>query len=220
VRYPVLERVGGHYTLRLSRAPLTVKDRILNRAFDFAAASVLLVLAAPVLAVIAVAIKLDTHGPVLFRQRRNGFNQREFRIFKFRTMTTLDDGGVVRQATRNDQRITRVGRVLRRSNLDELPQLLNVILGHMSLVGPRPHAVAHNCQYEEEIRLYARRHNVKPGITGWAQVNGYRGETSAIDKMLKRVEHDFYYIDHWSLLLDIRILLTTVLSPTSYRNAY
>ena len=220
VRYPVLERVGGHYTLRLSRAPLTVKDRILKRAFDVATASVLLMLAAPVLAVIAVAIKLDTPGPVLFRQRRNGFNQKEFRIFKFRTMTTLDDGGVVRQATRGDQRITRVGRVLRRTNLDELPQLLNVILGHMSLVGPRPHAVAHNCQYEEQIRLYARRHNVKPGITGWAQVNGYRGETSAIDKMLKRVEHDFYYIDHWSLLLDIRILLTTVLSPTSYRNAY
>jgi len=220
VRYPVLERVGGHYTLRLSRAPLTVKDRILKRAFDVATASVLLMLAAPVLAVIAAAIKLDTPGPVLFRQRRNGFNQKEFRIFKFRTMTTLDDGGVVRQATRGDQRITRVGRVLRRTNLDELPQLLNVILGHMSLVGPRPHAVAHNCQYEEQIRLYARRHNVKPGITGWAQVNGYRGETSAIDKMLKRVEHDFYYIDHWSLLLDIRILLTTVLSPTSYRNAY
>lgn len=220
VRYPVLERVGGHRLLRLSRAPLTVKDRILKRAFDVAAACVLLVLAAPVLAVIAVAIKLDTPGPVLFRQRRNGFNQKEFRIFKFRTMTALDDGVVVRQATRGDQRITRVGRVLRRTNLDELPQLLNVILGHMSLVGPRPHAVVHNCQYEEQIRLYARRHNVKPGITGWAQVNGYRGETSAIDKMLKRVEHDFYYIDHWSLLLDIRILLTTVLSPTSYRNAY
>jgi Undecaprenyl-phosphate glucose phosphotransferase len=220
VRYPVLERVGGHYTLRLARAPLTVKDRILKRSFDVAVASMLLMLAAPVLAVIAAAIKLDTPGPVLFRQRRNGFNQKEFRIFKFRTMTTLDDGAVVRQATRDDQRITRVGRLLRRTNLDELPQLLNVILGHMSLVGPRPHALAHNCQYEEEIRLYARRHNVKPGITGWAQVNGYRGETSALDKMLKRVEHDFYYIDHWSLLLDIRILLTTVLSPTSYRNAY
>ncbi|MGE0060763.1 MAG: undecaprenyl-phosphate glucose phosphotransferase [Xanthobacteraceae bacterium] len=220
VRYPVLERVGGHYTLRLARAPLTVKDRILKRSFDFAVASLMLAAAAPVLAAIAIAIKLDTPGPVLFRQRRNGFNQKEFRIFKFRTMTTLDDGAVVRQATKDDMRITRVGRLLRRTNLDELPQLLNVILGHMSLVGPRPHALAHNCQYEEKIRLYARRHNVKPGITGWAQVNGYRGETSALDKMLKRVEHDFYYIDHWSLLLDIRILLTTVLSPTSYRNAY
>ncbi len=157
---------------------------------------------------------------MLFRQRRNGFNQREFRVFKFRTMTTLDDGAVVRQAQVNDIRVTRIGRLLRRTNLDELPQLLNVIMGDMSLVGPRPHAVAHNSEYEERIRLYARRHNVKPGITGWAQVNGLRGETSTLDKMERRVEHDLYYIDHWSVRFDLKIMLMTLFSPRSYRNAY
>jgi len=220
IREPVLARVGRTHTLRLSRAPLTQKDRGLKRIFDIAVASGLLIAAAPLLALIAVVIRLDSSGPVLFRQRRNGFNQREFRVFKFRTMTTLDDGEVVRQAQINDSRVTRVGRFLRRTNLDEVPQLLNVILGDMSLVGPRPHAVAHNNEYEERIRLYARRHNVKPGITGWAQVNGLRGETSTIDKMVRRVEHDLYYIDHWSVMFDLKIMLMTLFSPRSYRNAY
>jgi Undecaprenyl-phosphate glucose phosphotransferase len=220
VRDPVLARVGGDHTLRLSRAPLTLKDHVIKRVFDVGASLGLLLLAAPLLALIALLIKLDSPGPVLFRQRRNGFNQREFRVFKFRTMTTLDDGDVVRQATRDDERVTRIGRVLRRTNLDEVPQLINVILGDMSLVGPRPHAVAHNSEYEERISLYARRHNVKPGITGWAQVNGFRGETDSIDKMEHRVEHDLFYIDHWSVLFDIKILLMTLLSPRSYRNAY
>lgn len=216
----MLARVGRTHTLRLSRAPLTQKDRGLKRIFDIVVASGLLLISAPLLVLIAIAIKLDSSGPVLFLQRRNGFNQREFRVFKFRTMTTLDDGDVVRQAQINDSRVTRVGRILRRTNLDEVPQLLNVIIGDMSLVGPRPHAVAHNNKYEERIRLYARRHNVKPGITGWAQVNGLRGETSTIDKMVRRVEHDLYYIDHWSVLFDIKIMLMTLFSPRSYRNAY
>jgi Undecaprenyl-phosphate glucose phosphotransferase len=220
IREPVLARVGRTHTLRLSRAPLTQKDRGLKRIFDIVVASGLLLISAPLLVLIAIAIKLDSSGPVLFLQRRNGFNQREFRVFKFRTMTTLDDGDVVRQAQINDSRVTRVGRILRRTNLDEVPQLLNVIIGDMSLVGPRPHAVAHNNKYEERIRLYARRHNVKPGITGWAQVNGLRGETSTIDKMVRRVEHDLYYIDHWSVLFDIKIMLMTLFSPRSYRNAY
>jgi Undecaprenyl-phosphate glucose phosphotransferase len=220
IREPVLARVGRTHTLRLSRAPLTLKDRGLKRLFDVVTASALLMVAAPALALIALAIRLDSPGPVLFRQRRNGFNQREFRVFKFRTMSTLDDGEVVRQAQVNDSRVTRVGRILRRTNLDEVPQLLNVIMGDMSLVGPRPHAVAHNTEYEERIRLYARRHNVKPGITGWAQVNGLRGETSTIDKMAQRVEHDLYYIDHWSVPFDLKIMLMTLFSPRSYRNAY
>ncbi|HKY85935.1 MAG TPA: undecaprenyl-phosphate glucose phosphotransferase [Pseudorhodoplanes sp.] len=220
VREPELARVGGDHTLRLSRAPLTVKDHFIKRVFDLTAALGLLLLASPLLALIAVMIRLDSPGPALFRQRRNGFNQREFRVFKFRTMTTLDDGNVVRQATRNDGRVTRIGRFLRRTNLDEVPQLLNVILGDMSLVGPRPHAVAHNSEYEERIGLYARRHNVKPGITGWAQVNGLRGATDSIDKMQRRVEYDLFYIDHWSVLFDIKILLMTLLSPRAYRNAY
>ena len=217
---PVQARVGSLSTIRISRAPLTLKDRILKRVFDVVVASLLLTLLLPVFALIAVLIKLTSRGPVLFRQRRHGFNQSEFRIYKFRTMTTLDDGAVVRQATRDDVRITRIGRVLRRRNFDELPQLLNVLAGHMSLVGPRPHAVAHNNEYEEKIRLYARRHNVKPGITGWSQVNGYRGETDTIDKMRMRVEHDLYYIDNWSLPFDVKILLMTIFSPEAYRNAY
>jgi Undecaprenyl-phosphate glucose phosphotransferase len=220
VREPVVTRIGGDHTLRLSRAPLTLRDHAIKRVFDFSAALGLLLVASPVLALIALLVKFDSSGPVLFRQRRNGFNQREFRVFKFRTMSTLDDGDVIQQATRNDDRVTRLGRFLRRTNLDEIPQLLNVILGDMSLVGPRPHAVAHNCEYEERISLYARRHNVKPGITGWAQVNGFRGETDSIDKMKRRVEHDLFYIDNWSALFDIKILLMTLLSPRSYRNAY
>lgn len=217
---PILARVGWTPTIRLSRMPLTLRDRIIKRLFDLVVASLLLVLLLPVFLAIALLIKLDTPGPVFFRQRRHGFNQQEFRIFKFRTMTTLDDGAVIRQATRNDARVTRVGRILRRINFDELPQLLNVLAGQMSLVGPRPHAVAHNNEYEEKIRLYARRHNVKPGITGWSQVNGYRGETDSIDKMRRRVEHDLFYIDNWSLLFDIKIMLMTIFSPRSYRNAY
>lgn len=219
-RYPAIARVGTMHTIRLARAPLTLKDRGLKRVFDITAASALLAVAAPFLLVIAAMIKLDSRGPVLFRQRRHGFNQTEFRVFKFRTMTTLDDGPVVRQATRNDARITRIGRHLRRFNLDEVPQLLNVLAGDMSLVGPRPHALTHNSHYEEQIRLYARRHNVKPGITGWAQVNGLRGETRTVRDMQRRVEHDFYYIDNWSLFFDVKILLLTVFSPKTYRNAY
>jgi lipopolysaccharide/colanic/teichoic acid biosynthesis glycosyltransferase len=134
-------------------------------------------------------------------------------------MRVLEDGSIVPQATQADPRVTRVGRWLRRWNIDEIPQLLNVLKGDMSLVGPRPHALSHNLEYEKKIRLYARRHNVKPGITGWAQVHGYRGETDGA-RMLKRVEYDLYYIENWSLLLDLQILLRTVMSPHSYRNAY
>ena len=220
MRDPHPARIGRMRTIQLAPAPLTLRDRVVKRAFDIVGASVLLLASLPLLAFIALLIKLDSRGPVLFRQRRHGFNHREFRVIKFRTMSTLDDGLLIRQARRNDDRVTRVGRFLRSTNLDEVPQLINVLAGQMSLVGPRPHALAHDNEYEERIRQYARRHKVKPGITGWAQVNGHRGETSSIDKMLKRVDHDLYYIDHWSLLFDIRILLMTLLSPRSYRNAY
>ena len=220
IRDLVLARVGRTQTLRLARAPLTLKDRGLKRAFDIVVAGTLLVASAPVLLLIAACIKLDSTGPVLFRQRRNGFNHREFRVFKFRTMTTMDDGDVIRQAQRNDSRITRMGRFLRRTNLDEVPQLLNVLKGDMSLVGPRPHAVAHDNEFEERIRLYANRHKVKPGITGWAQINGLRGETDTVEKMVARVEYDIFYIDHWSVMFDVKIMLATLFSPRSYRNAY
>lgn len=219
-RNPVLAHVGKIPTIRLVRAPLTLRDLVLKRAFDIAVASALSILAVPLFAAIAIAIKLESPGPVLFRQRRQGFNQHEFRVLKFRTMTTLDDGPVIHQATRNDHRVTKVGRFLRSTNLDETPQLFNVLSGQMSLVGPRPHAVAHNNEYEKRIQLYAQRHKVKPGITGLAQVKGHRGQTDSIDKMLRRVEHDLFYIDNWSLLTDVKILFMTLFSPRSYRNAY
>lgn len=213
-------RVGSLAALRLARAPLSLRDRVLKRAFDMVAGTVLLTVALPFFAIIAICIKLDSKGPVFFRQRRNGFNQSEFRILKFRTMTTLDDGATVRQATREDSRVTRVGRFLRRTNIDELPQLINVLAGEMSLVGPRPHALAHNNEYSKKIWLYARRHNVKPGITGLSQIYGYRGETKSLDRMSKRVEYDLRYIDSWSLFLDVKILASTLLSRKSFQNAY
>jgi lipopolysaccharide/colanic/teichoic acid biosynthesis glycosyltransferase len=173
----------------------------------------------PFLVGVALLIRRDSRGPALFLQRRYGFNQQPFRILKFRTMETAEDGDVIVQATRDDARVTRVGRWLRCWSIDELPQLLNVIKGDMSLVGPRPHALSHNREYEQKISRYARRHNVKPGITGWAQVHGLRGETDTDEKMRKRVEHDLYYIDNWSLWLDVRILFLTLFSRNSHRNA-
>jgi len=174
----------------------------------------------PFLLGIAILIRLDSPGPALFLQRRYGFNQQPFRIIKFRTMTTADDGDLVVQATRQDRRVTRVGRWLRQWSIDQLPQLVNVIKGDMSLVGPRPHALSHNRQYEQKISLYARRHNVKPGITGWAQVNDLRVETNTDDKMRRRVEHDLYYTDNWSLWFDLRIMLLAVFSRRSHHNAH
>jgi Undecaprenyl-phosphate glucose phosphotransferase len=214
-----IAKSGGIASLQLGRPPLTAGEVMMKRAVDLILASFGLFVLTPVLLAVALAVKLDSPGPVLFRQRRHGFNQRAFWIVKFRTMTVQDDGDVIRQATKNDQRITRVGRVLRRLNLDELPQLINVLAGQMSLVGPRPHALAHDREYDERIALYARRHNVKPGITGWAQVHGLRGETDTEDKMKARVEHDLYYIDNWSLLLDIEILFRTIFSRKAYANA-
>jgi len=207
-----IARHGPMASLQLTRAPLTWFERMQKRVFDVVIAAGALVALAPFLAIVALAIWLETGRPVLFRQRRYGFNQQEFRIIKFRTMTALEDGDVVRQATRNDRRVTRVGRFLRKWNIDELPQLINVLKGDMSLVGPRPHALSHNREYERKIALYARRHNVLPGITGWAQVKGFRGETDTDEKMRARVAHDLFYIDNWSPWFDLRILLKTVLS--------
>ncbi|WP_439499731.1 undecaprenyl-phosphate glucose phosphotransferase [Bosea sp. (in: a-proteobacteria)] len=216
---PHIVRIGSLASLRLTRPALSAVEILAKRVFDIVAASMILVLTLPLLLVIAALIRLDSPGPVLFLQRRYGFNQQPFRIFKFRTMTTTDDGDTIRQATRGDPRITRIGRILRRYNLDELPQLLNVVAGQMSLVGPRPHALAHDREFQRKIALYARRHNVKPGITGWAQVNGLRGETDTDDKMARRIAFDHWYIDNWSFWLDLGILLRTLFSTRSYRNA-
>jgi Undecaprenyl-phosphate glucose phosphotransferase len=214
-----LGRLGAMPTLNVLRPPMGHTGRAAKRAMDIIFSATALVLLAPLFLIVAALIKLDSRGPVLFRQTRYGFNQRQFRIWKFRSMRTMDDGPVVQQASRDDDRVTRVGRYLRRFNIDELPQLINVLIGEMSLVGPRPHAVAHNRLYERKIDLYARRHNVLPGITGWAQVNGFRGATDD-EAMQGRVDLDLFYLDNWSLSFDLLIMVLTVFSLRSYRNAY
>ena len=214
-----LQRIGPFAVLGLTAQPIGPLPAVGKRGFDLLIAGTAPILLAPLLLVIALLIKLDSRGPVLFRQRRLGYKQREFKILKFRTMTTLDDGETIVQARRNDPRVTRIGAYLRRWNLDELPQLINVMIGDMSIVGPRPHAVAHDRQFEKRVLAYPRRSHVMPGITGWAQVNGLRGETDTDDKLRARVEHDLYYIDNWSIGLDLYILVLTIISPKSYRNA-
>ena len=214
-----VDKIGSVSSLRLGGHPLNLLEVIAKRAFDLIVASFALTLLSPVLLLVALLIRLESRGPALFLQRRYGFNQEPFRILKFRSMTTLEDGRDVTQATAGDPRITRVGRFLRRYNVDELPQLINVLRGDMSLVGPRPHALVHDQLFERKIALYARRHNVKPGITGWAQVNGLRGQIDSPEKIRQRVEHDLYYIDNWSLLFDIWIMVMTLLSKKAYRNA-
>ncbi|MGD9920672.1 MAG: undecaprenyl-phosphate glucose phosphotransferase [Pseudorhodoplanes sp.] len=214
-----LHKLGPIHTIQLTSTPLGLFQQVSKRIFDIVMSSVAIAMLSPLMLVIAILIKLESRGPVFFRQRRFGYNQAEFRIIKFRSMSVMEDGPAVPQAMRDDPRVTRVGRWLRRWNLDELPQLFNVLKGDMSLVGPRPHAIAHNLEYAPQINFYARRNNVKPGITGWAQVHGYRGETDAF-LMRKRVEYDIYYIENWSLTLDILILIRTVLSQKSYQNAY
>jgi Undecaprenyl-phosphate glucose phosphotransferase len=203
--------LGATWTAEIKRAPLTATEQFFKRSFDVIAAIIGLVLFSPLLLVVGLAIKLESSGPALFKQTRNGFNGRSFRIYKFRTMRVTEDGPVIRQATRDDPRVTHLGRILRRANVDELPQLINVILGDMSLIGPRPHAAAHNTEYEKQIAKYAYRYHVKPGITGWAQVHGYRGETRNVDSMAKRIEFDLWYINRWSFWLDMKILVKTLL---------
>ena len=192
----------------------------LKQVEDVVLGSAITVLISIPMLVIAGAIKLTSPGPVLFRQRRYGLNGREIRVLKFRTMTVCEDGPVVRQATRTDKRVTPLGRFLRRTSLDELPQFLQVVTGEMSIVGPRPHAVAHNEQYRGRIHGYMLRHKVKPGITGWAQVNGWRGETEVLEKMEKRVEHDLEYIQDWNLLLDLKIIFLTVFGAKKNDQVY
>ncbi|HET8936949.1 MAG TPA: exopolysaccharide biosynthesis polyprenyl glycosylphosphotransferase [Polyangiales bacterium] len=194
--------------------------RLIKRIEDLILSSIALLVCLVPMLFIAIGVKLSSRGPVLFRQRRHGENGTEFNVLKFRTMRTQENGPVVTQAQRFDPRTTRVGAFLRRSSLDELPQLINVLTGDMSLVGPRPHAVAHNVLYRTKIQSYMRRHKVKPGITGWAQVNGYRGETDTLDKMVARVEHDLEYIRTWTPWLDIKILFLTVFGRKVRQNAY
>lgn len=206
--------------LCLYDAPLPEHQILLKRLEDLLVGSLLLLLLSPVMLLIAMMIKLTSPGPVLFRQTRHGLHGEKFQVLKFRTMTVCENGCHIRQATRNDHRVTAIGAFLRKTSLDELPQFINVLQGHMSIVGPRPHAVAHNEAYRHLIPGYMLRHLVKPGITGWAQVNGWRGETDTLFKMQKRVELDMEYIRGWSLGLDLKIILVTAFKAFHDKNAY
>jgi Undecaprenyl-phosphate glucose phosphotransferase len=203
-------RIGGIELDIVNTIPASERSRVLKAALDYTVAGLALVLLLPLFAAVAIAIKLDSRGPVFFRQRRYGQNGQIFRIFKFRTMSVTEDGPVVTQAVVGDTRVTRVGRFLRMTSIDELPQLLNVLLGDMSLVGPRPHALAHDDLFEKQLDQFSRRRRVLPGLTGWAQVNGFRGETRTTEDVRQRMNYDLYYVDNWSIWLDIEILARTV----------
>ena len=214
---------SGHQrvlSLEIQRAPLNIAEQAVKRALDLLIGSVALIFFMPIMALTALAIKLDGPGPVFFLQNRKGFNGRHFVMIKFRTMTVQENGSIVTQATRNDPRVTKIGRLLRASSIDELPQLINVIRGEMSLVGPRPHALAHDNYFENLLQDYAFRHHVKPGMTGWAQVNGLRGATPSVSQIARRVEMDLWYINNWSLWLDVQILIKTFFEVLRKRNAF
>lgn len=212
--------VDGVPVVAVCESPFTGVAGIVKRASDIVIASCILMLASPLMLAIAVGVKLTSPGPVIFKQRRYGLDGKEILIYKFRSMSVCEDGGVIAQAQRNDQRITRFGAFLRGTSLDELPQFFNVLQGRMSIVGPRPHAVAHNELYRKLIKGYMVRHKVKPGITGWAQVNGLRGETETLDKMKARIDHDLDYLRHWSLRLDLYIIFRSVAVVLKDCNAY
>ncbi len=215
-----IEDLGPTRAIQLQNGPLTEWQQFAKRSFDCAMAAAGLVVLAPFFVVIMAAIRLETPGPVLFRQRRSGFGGRVFRIYKFRSMHTLEDAGHIKQATRDDKRVTRVGRFIRRTSIDELPQLINVLKGEMSIVGPRPHAISHDDEYSKTIATYALRHHMRPGITGWAQANGYRGETASLRMMEARVQHDLWYIANWSMVLDIKAVVLTLVRVFWPKNAY
>lgn len=218
---PVMGSLNQLAMFEVEKKPISGWSSVLKVLEDYILAGIILLLISPLLALVAIAIKLDSPGPVFFMQKRLGFNNQVFEIFKFRSMYHREiPEERVQQATRGDPRITRVGRFIRATSIDELPQLLNVLNGTMSLVGPRPHALSHNEEYGRQIRGYFARHKVKPGITGWAQVNGLRGETEALEEMEARIRHDVYYADNWSLLFDLRILVTTGLVLFFQKSAY
>ncbi|HBZ9114581.1 TPA: undecaprenyl-phosphate glucose phosphotransferase [Klebsiella pneumoniae] len=214
------EEVNGVPVVPLFDTPLNGINMVFKRLEDIILSILILTLISPVLIIISFAVKLTSSGPVIFRQTRYGMDGKPIKVWKFRSMKVMEDGGVVTQAKQNDIRVTRVGRFLRRTSLDELPQFFNVLSGEMSIVGPRPHAVAHNEQYRDLIEGYMLRHKVKPGITGWAQINGWRGETDTLEKMQKRVEYDLDYIREWSIWFDLYIIILTVFKGFVSKTAY
>ncbi|OWQ93573.1 undecaprenyl-phosphate glucose phosphotransferase [Roseateles aquatilis] len=215
-----LQDMNGVPVVGILETPFTGVNEVVKRVSDIMLASLILVLISPILLALAIGVKMSSPGPVIFRQRRNGLDGEEIIVYKFRSMRAMDNGTVVKQATKGDPRITPFGAFIRRTSLDELPQFVNVLQGRMSIVGPRPHAVAHNEEYRQLIKAYMVRHKVKPGITGWAQVNGLRGETDTVDKMKARVEYDLEYLRNWSLGLDLQIIVRTVRLMLFDRHAY
>jgi putative colanic acid biosynthesis UDP-glucose lipid carrier transferase len=215
-----VDSIGDLPVLAVCETPFYGFNGVLKRISDYVLGVLGLVVLTPLMIAIAIGVKLSSPGPVLFKQRRYGVDGREIIVYKFRSMTVTEDGPVVKQATKNDARITPFGAFLRKTSLDELPQFINVVQGRMSLIGPRPHAVAHNELYRKLIRGYMIRHKVRPGITGLAQVNGYRGETETVEKMKLRIEYDLAYLRDWSLVLDLQILLKTIVVVLKKQNAY
>ncbi|PKG82622.1 undecaprenyl-phosphate glucose phosphotransferase [Colwellia sp. 75C3] len=215
-----IDHVGNIDTLSVFESPYFGFREITKRTLDVVAGMAILLLILPVLIVVSIGVKLTSKGPVLFKQDRYGLGGELIKVWKFRSMTVQENSDIVIQATKNDVRVTPFGAFLRRTSLDELPQFINVLTGSMSIVGPRPHAVSHNEEYRKKVEFYMLRHKVKPGITGWAQVSGYRGETDTLDKMEKRIEYDLQYIKNWSLSLDIKIIFLTVFKGFTNKNAY
>ena len=216
-----MTQIMGLPVVNLSVSPMRVSvNRMVKAVEDRLIAALVLLVTSPLMLLIAIGVKLSSRGPVLFKQLRHGWDGKPIKVYKFRTMRLHDDESNLRQATRDDSRVTRIGALLRRTSLDELPQFFNVLQGRMSIVGPRPHAIEHNHYYMDQIDSYMQRHKVKPGITGWAQVNGHRGETDTLDKMERRVEHDLYYIENWSLWLDAKIIVLTIVRGFVHPNAY
>ena len=215
-----LQDMNGVPVVGICETPFTGTNELVKRISDIVLGCIIIVLISPFLLAVALGVKLSSPGPVIFKQKRNGLDGEEIIVYKFRSMRTQDNGAVVKQATKGDSRITPFGAFIRKTSLDELPQFINVLQGRMSIVGPRPHAVAHNEEYRRLIKAYMVRHKVKPGITGWAQVNGYRGETETIDKMQARVEYDLEYLRNWSLALDLQIIIRTIRVVIFDRNAY
>jgi putative colanic acid biosynthesis UDP-glucose lipid carrier transferase len=215
-----LQDLNGVPVVGICETPFTGTNELVKRISDVVLGAIILVLISPLLIGVAIGVKLSSPGPAIFRQKRNGLQGEEIVVYKFRSMRAMDNGPVVKQATKDDPRITPFGAFIRRTSLDELPQFINVLQGRMSIVGPRPHAVAHNEQYRQMIKAYMVRHKVKPGITGWAQVNGHRGETDTIEKMQARVEYDLEYLRNWSLGLDLQIIARTVKLVFFDHNAY
>lgn len=214
------DSIGDIHTLSVFDTPFNGISSWIKRLEDIVLSSVILTLISPVLLAIAAAVKLTSPGPIIFKQYRYGLDGRKIKVWKFRSMSTMDNGATVKQATKNDPRVTPLGNFLRRTSLDELPQFINVLQGRMSIVGPRPHAVAHNEEYRVLVERYMLRHKVKPGITGWAQINGWRGETDTLDKMEKRVQFDLDYIHRWSLWLDLKIVFLTIFKGFVSKTAY